>query len=601
MTVSSISDVTSSNLLDEILNELPSPKRSLNSSSGSETSSTRNIRHSLNLNSSRSNNNPAKNCNTKEKACAASTQIMSFPRISPSIHPNLMPKNSHNATRIKVDTISTEFSNSSDESESDSLSVNSLLTSEDPPPSHPISWSDSRFSPGFIAKKQEDTTPLMELISRSYAVGNTQSTGVRSRGAINGDAVIPNNEIDPPVIPRSFGFAIDRMKERHRQEYRRSTSYTPSEAESRLISTQRSNPLTINNPHNSIAPSHEYQRIHATAITNNQVNSVEFRSNRMAPKKSFSTNTSNFLENVANSPVNPKPVAAYAVSQHNKQRSPQYNQNGNISNFKSNQAATSVYNMRQPYHVNTVTPNFDSSGKTFFVTNGNLVKKGPLQTSFGPASNNRKSSKHMENEFRQDSSSSIQVIQEDKSTGFNDSLQINIETPPTLRKEYRRVQQTHKNKYHSVPNLQHLQDNGKLEKDLRRDHLETNIAEAKIINNKKNFNQRMKSEKMHSKNIYDVSDNQQHYNNKFIYRYSHTPQHPHNHLKKCRHHQRQPEPSCSCKCTDKQQTNSNHQVKNRQPKKPLLLLTPFEPSSSKNHQGLNHQIKLNSSCNSRYF
>lgn len=34
MTVSSISDVTSSSLLDEILNELPSPKRSLNSSSG---------------------------------------------------------------------------------------------------------------------------------------------------------------------------------------------------------------------------------------------------------------------------------------------------------------------------------------------------------------------------------------------------------------------------------------------------------------------------------------------------------------------------------------------------------------------------------------
>lgn len=534
---------------------------------------------------------------------------MSFPRTLPSINPHHIPKDPHNATRIKVDTISTDFSNSSDESESDSLSIDSLLTSEDPPPPHPISWSDSRFSPGFIAKKQEDTTPLMELISRSYAAGNTPSTGVKNRGAIKGGAVTSNNETDPPAIPRSFGFAIDRMKERHRQEYRRSTSYMPSEAESRMISTQRSNPLTINNPHHSIAPSHEYQRVHTTAITNNQVNSVEFRSNRMAPKKSFSTNTSNFLENVTHNPVNPNPVAAYAVSQQNKQRPPQYNnninkhynssrnlnQNGNILNFKSNQAAISVYNMRQPYHFNTVTPNFDSSGKNFFATNGNFAIKGPLQSSFGPAPNTRKSSKHMETEFRQGVSSSIQVIQEDKSTGFNDSLQINMEAAPILRKEYRRVQQTHK--YHSVPNLQHLQDNGKLEKDLQKNPLETNIAEAKIINNKKNFNQRMKSEKIHSKNIYDVSDNQQHYNNKFIYRYSHTPQHPHNHQKKCSHHQRQPEPSCSCKCTDKQQTYSNHLVKTRQPRKPLLLLTPFEPSSAKNH----HQIKPNSSCNSRYF
>ncbi|KAG2230337.1 hypothetical protein INT48_008829 [Thamnidium elegans] len=574
MPVSSISDVTSSSLLDEILNELPSPKKRLNSSSGSETSPTRNIRYSLNLNSNRSNNNPAKNFDRKEKASVASTQIMLFPRIVPCINSHRMSNDPYNATRIKADTVSMDFSNSSDESESDSLSIDSLLISEEPSPSHPISWSDSRFSPGFIAKKREDTIPLMELISRSYDAGNTLPTGVKSREAIKGGAVISSNEIDPPIISRSSGFAIDRMKERHRQEYRRSISYTPSEAESSLISTQRNNLLAINNSHNSISPSQEYQRIHATSITNNQTNSVEFRSNRMAPKKSFSTNTSNFPENIANNPVNLKPVATYAANQQDKQRHPQYNgsinkhynssknlnQNGNTFNFKSNQAAIFSYNTRQSYHVSTVPSTFDPSG--------------PLQRFFGSTTNNRKSSKHMENEFRQDSSSSIQVIQKEKFTGFNDSLQINMETTPILRKEYRRMQHTHKHKYYSIPNLQHLQDNGKLEKDLRRNPLETNIAETKIINSKKTFNQKMKSEKIYSKNIYDVSENQQHYNNKFIYRYSHTPQHPHNHKKKCHHHQRRPEPSCS---------------------------SPFEPSSTKNHQSSQYQIKLDNSRNSRHF
>lgn len=81
---------------------------------------------------------------------------------------------------------------------------------------------------------------------------------------------------------------------------------------------------------------------------------------------------------------------------------------------------------------------------------------------------------------------------------------------------------SNRRQYQSVPNLLHLLDNH---------------DEAKRI----------------------VDENHQHFNNKFIYRYSY----PH----QCQHHRRKPEPRCSC-----QQRRRGE----KKQWKPLLKITPFE-------------------------
>lgn len=188
----------SKNLLEEIFSDLPATSTKSFSGKilisflyisfiidisfiGSETS-TKDIRHSLNLKS-----NPSSNINT----------------LSPFSHappPTTVPP----MIRGRLSTCI-----------SDTTSMDSFTSSEDDGPVSPADgtgWSESVLNPAEL--KQEDTTPLIELISRSYAASHSSI----KKSSIN---------TGTPSIQRSPGFAIDRMKERHRQEYHKSKQAPP--------------------------------------------------------------------------------------------------------------------------------------------------------------------------------------------------------------------------------------------------------------------------------------------------------------------------------------------------------------------------------------
>lgn len=457
--------------------------------------------------------------------------------------------------------INKECMNSSDESESDSLSDDSVLTTDDfSSGGPPISWSDSRFSPGFIAKKQQkDTTPLIELMNRSYPNNATNLNNKHHREAINTKIVAAvDTNTDLHNIQKSSGFAIDRMKERHRQEYRRSIEYnTPIIKESRIAQAhQRNSNAQSQQTYRPTAQYHEHQRPIIHQINVASINKIEPRSNnsyKLSPTRSFSTNTNsqfipqNYGNLSANNQHNVNQVVSNATM---KQNIRYYNDNkypnaaNTFSGSRSNHHPLAAQQVFNPPLNNKKTPMIKES----------FMKSIPqqyLSSAGAPTTENRNNNRPTAGTLRQYCSSPVvPIIMQQEELPV--TVQARMKTTPAMRKEYRRIKQIRK-KYYSVPNLQQLQDNEKLEK---------KKASAK---RKTNNNQQQQK-----------NENQQHYNNKFIYRYSHNTsvvlQPPiAAHII-----------STNNKPMDQQPIYGNHlqQVKTRQPK-PLLLLAPFEPFDAK--------------------
>ena len=184
-------------------------------------SSTRNIRHSLDFNDPR-----------RKRASGLSLEthvIQNYLEFAQGMKniPSDFPPNETLHENIRNH--SGENSNASDST------VVSLSSTEEFAPLHSLSrsypYKESTVNAGLV----EDAVPLIELISRSYTNDMNKLTPKQ------------NNKGDYPSIHRSPGFAIARMKERHRQDYRRSLQWTPGNDEKPpIIPVRRASSLTSN-------------------------------------------------------------------------------------------------------------------------------------------------------------------------------------------------------------------------------------------------------------------------------------------------------------------------------------------------------------------
>ncbi|KAL9560429.1 hypothetical protein PS6_000161 [Mucor atramentarius] len=178
MVASSISDIAQSSLSEDIFKELVP----LSIKSETSTKSKDAIRHSLSLKSS---SNSVSISPLKINTATHSSHHMGSDSIQSPLNESIIS----NTTR------------SSKQSDSSDSSFTSLSSTEEFVPLHPISRSDPH---NYVSKK----APLMDLVNRS---------------SLHEQAVSPTTTAIP-------GLAMARMKERHRQEYRRSMQWPPPAA-----------------------------------------------------------------------------------------------------------------------------------------------------------------------------------------------------------------------------------------------------------------------------------------------------------------------------------------------------------------------------------
>ncbi|KAG1106542.1 hypothetical protein G6F42_016710 [Rhizopus arrhizus] len=174
MVASSISDIAQSSLSEDIFKELVP----LSIKSETSTKSKDAIRHSLSLKSS------------------SNSVSISPLKINTAIHSSHHMGNDSIQSPLNESIIS-NTTRSSKQSDSSDSSFTSLSSTEEFVPLHPISRSDPH---NYASKK----VPLMDLVSRS---------------SLHEQAVSPTTAAIP-------GLAMARMKERHRQEYRRSMQWS---------------------------------------------------------------------------------------------------------------------------------------------------------------------------------------------------------------------------------------------------------------------------------------------------------------------------------------------------------------------------------------
>ncbi|KAI7895226.1 uncharacterized protein EV154DRAFT_496320 [Mucor mucedo] len=307
---------------------------------------------------------------------------------------------------------------------SDNTSIESFSSSEDDGPVSPAEgtgggWSESALNPAEF--KQEDTTPLIELISRSYAASHSSI----KKSSIHTGA---------PSIQRSPGFAIDRMKERHRQEYHKSKQ-APSP------------PPSVN--HHAFIARNMSSVLHQDSHRNPMSNHTQTAT---APKHG----TANHRPVPASGQYRSYPV----VMNREMQSAAKQQQDGpgqvTMTNPKNNQAG----------YTNTDAPRF--SGKSLFTIKKRLPKPQA-------------------------------VIASEK-----------------------------QGQHHSEPNLSLL-----------------------LLDKKEGATRRI-----------IVDETHQHFNNKFIYRYSYP----------CQQHRQKPEPRCSCQ----RRRPQRREKKAISAWKPLLKITPFQ-------------------------
>ncbi|CAO3635504.1 unnamed protein product [Mucor fragilis] len=184
MVGSSIVDMAQSSLSEDIFKELV--PLSIKSESSAKSKDT--IRHSLSL---KSNNNSVKSS------------------ISPLRINTEIPVLNYSAIQSPLnESIISSTTRSSKQSDSSVSSLTSLSSTEEFVPLHPISRSDPRH---YAIRKLGEHAPLIDLVNRSP----------------------PHEHGVTPTVPLAItaatvpGLAMERMKERHRQEYRRSMQWSP--------------------------------------------------------------------------------------------------------------------------------------------------------------------------------------------------------------------------------------------------------------------------------------------------------------------------------------------------------------------------------------
>lgn len=183
MVGSSIVDMAQSSLSEDIFKELV--PLSIKNESSAKSKDT--IRHSLSL---KSNSNSVKSS-------------VSPLRINTEIH-------AHNESIQSPlnESIISNTTRSSKQSDSSGSSLTSLSSTEEFVPLHPISRSDPHH---YANKKLGEHAPLIDLVSRSTPHEQVTTLATPSAAAT--------------TVPA--GLAMARMKERHRQEYRRSMQWSP--------------------------------------------------------------------------------------------------------------------------------------------------------------------------------------------------------------------------------------------------------------------------------------------------------------------------------------------------------------------------------------
>lgn len=170
---SSISDIAQSSLSEDIFKELVPL-------STKQESMVKSIRHSLSLKSS---------CNSSVRSAISPLKINTAVDVN---------QNNNGSSSIKSPLnefiISSSTRSSSKQSDSSDSSLTSLSSTEEFAPLHPISRSD----PAVAIKKMHEDAPLIEVVNQQ-----------------------PQEQQAVPAL------AMARMKERHRQEYRRSMQWSP--------------------------------------------------------------------------------------------------------------------------------------------------------------------------------------------------------------------------------------------------------------------------------------------------------------------------------------------------------------------------------------
>lgn len=219
MVTYSIPDVTANNLMDEILSELPTQDKVLQLASDNNISAPKKFEeHSSKVdptsqdNRSTSdrtyyydgdNNNLAKN----HYQAALNQDVIS----ERNLHMQ-GPVYTHDAP--SSETLACSKSESS-------ASLSSLSSTEEYIALHHISRSDPHSEDPNVPANH-DTIPLIKLIQRSNDLKTANAIVIDENGKFTSNQQLFPQNYTKSTIQRSPGFVIDRMKERHRQECRRS-------------------------------------------------------------------------------------------------------------------------------------------------------------------------------------------------------------------------------------------------------------------------------------------------------------------------------------------------------------------------------------------
>ncbi|KAI8644465.1 hypothetical protein BD408DRAFT_441670 [Parasitella parasitica] len=197
MVGSSISDIAKSSLSEDIFNELI-PLTTRDDSSRSKDT----IRHSLRLKSTSNSGSPK-------------TSKFSF-RINTTMDSNISGSNAGDSIKspLEESTIS-NCTKSSKESDSSDSSLTSLSSTEEIVPLHPLSRSDPQSYQMVSSKKLSEDVPLIDLVNRHPHEQQPVHVNATTK-----------------TVP---GLAMARMKERHRQEYRRSMQWSPAPSPNILV------------------------------------------------------------------------------------------------------------------------------------------------------------------------------------------------------------------------------------------------------------------------------------------------------------------------------------------------------------------------------
>lgn len=224
MVGSSISDIAQSSLSEDIFNELIplSPKNN------SSTKSRDIIRYSLSLKPSSNNITTTSNLPLKINTTIDSNSNSVDDSVKAQLNESILSS----STR------------SSKQSDSSGSSLTSLSSIEEFVPLHPVSRSDPQNYLVNSSKKMSENVPLIDSLHRSP---HEQQQSI-------------NTDTATITIP---GLAIARMKERHRQEYRRSMQWSPAlpSSSTPLVNHRKKKTNSFNN-----------QRIHPMQLSSTPVN-----------------------------------------------------------------------------------------------------------------------------------------------------------------------------------------------------------------------------------------------------------------------------------------------------------------------------------------